>query len=65
MALGLPVASLIVVFAGVRCRESLIGQLRQCDPVLEIPMEGLPIGKQLQWLRVQVGRTAHHPRVCS
>jgi hypothetical protein len=58
MAQELPIASRIVVFAGLRYRENLIDYLWQRAPVIEIPMEGLGIGKQLQWLRLQVDRLA-------
>ena len=52
----LPATSRIVVFAGLRYRKNLIDYLRQRAPVVEVPMEGLPIGKQLQWLRLGVAR---------
>ena len=64
MAQELPVASRIVVFAGMRYRGHLIDYLRQRAPVIEIPMEGLPIGKQLQWLRRQVDRSTALPSNC-
>ena len=64
MAQELPVASRIVVLAGMRYREHLIDYLRQRAPVIEIPMEGLPIGKQLQWLRRQIDRSASRPSNC-
>jgi hypothetical protein len=56
--------SRVVVFAGVRYGEHLIDYLRQRAPVIEIPMEGLPIGKQLQWLRRQIDRSAGRPSGC-
>jgi hypothetical protein len=40
----------IIVLAGARYREFLLPVLRQACPVVEIPMEGLTIGRQLQWL---------------
>jgi hypothetical protein len=54
----LKMRSRVVVFAGVRYREHLIDYLRQRAPVIEIPMERLGIGRQLQWLRRQVDRQA-------
>jgi hypothetical protein len=65
MAQALPAASLIVVFAVVRYRENLIGYLRQRPPVIEVQMEGLPIGKQLQWLRAQVDRLSNRQSALS
>ena len=49
----LPVAkkySRVVFFAGVRYREFLIEPLRQLGIEVIVPMEGLPLGKQLFWL---------------
>jgi hypothetical protein len=40
----------VVVFAGLRYREFLMDYLNRRAPV-EVPMEGLRIGKQLQWLK--------------
>jgi hypothetical protein len=39
-----------VVFAGLRYREFLMEHLNQRWTV-EVPLEGLGIGKQLQWLK--------------
>jgi hypothetical protein len=44
----------IVMFAGVRYREFLIGPLEQSGKVVDIPMENLRRGEQLAWL------TQHH-----
>ena len=40
----------VVVLASVKYREHLIAPLRNIGCEVEIPMEGLGIGKQLQWL---------------
>lgn len=49
----LPVAkkySKVVFFAGARYREFLIEPLRRLGIEVVVPMEGLPLGKQLSWL---------------
>ncbi len=40
----------LVILAGVKYRENLIGPLHNMGCDVKIPMEGLGIGKQLQWL---------------
>jgi hypothetical protein len=45
----LPPAQTVVVFAGLRYREFLMDYLKGRFAV-EVPMEGLTIGRQLQWL---------------
>jgi hypothetical protein len=50
METSLPAADRIVVLAGQRYRESLMDFLRQRAETVEIPMEGLTIGRQLQYL---------------
>jgi hypothetical protein len=45
-----PVADRIVVLAGQRYREFLMDYLHQRASTVEIPMEGLTIGRQLQYL---------------
>jgi hypothetical protein len=40
----------VALFAGLRYREFLMEYLNRRSMV-EVPMEGLPIGKQLQWLK--------------
>jgi cytoplasmic iron level regulating protein YaaA (DUF328/UPF0246 family) len=40
----------IVMLAGKRYREHLVDPLQAYGCLVEIPMEGLGIGKQLQWL---------------
>jgi hypothetical protein len=49
----------IVVLAGQRYRESLMDYLRQHVRTVEIPMEGLTIGRQLQYLTGGL----HHDRL--
>jgi hypothetical protein len=39
-----------VVLAGARYREFLLDYLKARFATVELPMEGLKIGKQLQWL---------------
>jgi len=45
----------VVVLAGERYREFLLPVLRAACRYVEVPMEGLPIGKQLQWFDMQRG----------
>ncbi len=40
----------VVFLAGERYREHLVSPLREAGIRVEIPMEGLQIGRQLQWL---------------
>jgi hypothetical protein len=46
----MPSVQTLVVFAGLRYREFLMDYLNRRWTV-EVPMEGLRIGKQLQWLK--------------
>ena len=46
----LPEADEIVVLAGNRYREYLMPYLRGRFPKVEVPMEGLTIGRQLSWM---------------
>ena len=46
----MPSVRTVVVFAGTRYREFLMDYLKRRWAV-EVPMEGLRIGKQLQWLK--------------
>jgi len=41
----------VVLLAGSIYREFLIDRLRATCCAVEIPLEGLPIGKQKQWLK--------------
>lgn len=59
METRLPAADRIVVLAGQRYRESLMDYLRQRARTAEIPMEGLTIGRQLQYLTGGL----HHDRL--
>jgi len=43
----------IVILAGMRYREFLLPRLNALCPRVEVPLEGLPIGKQLQWLTLR------------
>lgn len=52
----MPLAECIVIFAGKRYRDLLMDYLKRRCPIVEIPMERLPIGKQLHWLRSRVDR---------
>jgi len=52
-----------VFIAGARYREFLVPELLRMGVNVEIPMEGLQIGKQLRWLKRQVaahGKTQRH-----
>lgn len=40
----------VVILAGERYREFLLPVMRRSCPSVEVPMEGLTIGRQLQWL---------------
>lgn len=50
MQASLPPADRIVVLAGQRYREFLMDYLRERAGTVEVPMEGLTIGKQLRYL---------------
>lgn len=45
----------VIVLAGAKYREHLIGALNLRFQHVEIPMEGLSIGRQLQWLKYAKG----------
>ena len=47
----------VMLLAGIKYRENLIGPIREVGCSVEIPMEGLGIGKQLRWLKQQFGVT--------
>jgi hypothetical protein len=55
----LPAADRIVVLAGQRYRESLMNYLHRRAGTVEVPMEGLTIGRQLQYL----AGALHHDRL--
>ena len=40
----------VVILAGERYREFLLGELRSFSASIEIPLKGMRIGEQLQWL---------------
>lgn len=44
----------VVLIAGQRYRETLVPFLRAAGHTVEVPMEGMPIGKQKAWLLAQV-----------
>jgi hypothetical protein len=46
----------VVFLAGVAYREYLEPLLKQAGIVVEVPMKGFPIGKQLHWLAREAGR---------
>ena len=46
----LPAGDHVVFLAGVKYRENLLGPIKDMGCTVEIPMEGLGIGKQLRWL---------------
>src|SRR5690606_31458617 len=43
----------VVLLAGMRYRENLVGPLRRWGCRVEVPMEGLRIGEQLSWLKAR------------
>jgi hypothetical protein len=45
----------VVILAGSRYRQDLIGPIRQMGCTVDVPMEGLKIGEQLRWLKQRVG----------
>jgi hypothetical protein len=45
----------VVILAGSRYRQDLMDPIRQMGCSVEVPMEGLRIGKQLRWLKQHVG----------
>jgi hypothetical protein len=58
----LPIVDRIIVLAGMRYREFLMGNLRRRVPTVEIPMEGLTIGRQLQFLSDAPHPVGRHDR---
>ncbi|MCH9012021.1 MAG: hypothetical protein IIA68_03025 [Proteobacteria bacterium] len=44
----------IIILAGERYREYLVPRIIEFGCVLEVPMKGLAIGKQLQWLSKRI-----------
>lgn len=52
----LPRSDRIVVLAGVRYRQHLMAYLRQHAPKVSVPLAGMGIGRQLQWLASNAGR---------
>jgi Family of unknown function (DUF6884) len=59
METSLPAVERIVVLAGLRYREYLMDYLRQRARTVEVPMEGLSIGRQLHFL----GDAQNHERL--
>jgi len=59
METSLPTAERIIVLAGLRYREYLMDYLRLRAKIVEVPMEGLTIGRQLHYLVDAL----HHERV--
>jgi hypothetical protein len=51
----------VVFLAGKAYRQYLIDQIRRIGCRVEVPMEGLGIGKQLQWLSKQLGKGRYEP----
>lgn len=52
----LPIGAEVIVLAGQRYREDLVPFLRDRGHPVSIPLEGLPFGKQLQFLGKQDAR---------
>jgi hypothetical protein len=55
----LPIADRIVVLAGLRYRAYLMDYLRGRAKTVEVPMEGLTIGRQLQYLTEALRHDSH------
>lgn len=56
LAKELPAGSEVIVLAGERYREGLVPFLKQRGHTVSIPLEGMPFGKQLQFLSGQGAR---------
>jgi hypothetical protein len=54
-----PASRAVVVFGGIRYREFLMEHLERRASV-EVPMKGLGIGKQLQWLNQHTAHESTH-----
>ena len=50
----IPINTTLVIFAGVQYRRFLYPSLCRYGYNIEIPMRGLGIGKQLQWLKANI-----------
>ena len=59
MEISLPAVDRIVLLAGARYRKFLMDYLRRRAATVEVPMEGLSIGRQLHYLTGAL----HHERV--
>jgi hypothetical protein len=59
METSLPIVDRVVVLAGLRYREYLMDYLAQRARIVEVPMKGLTIGRQLHYL----ADALHHERV--
>jgi hypothetical protein len=55
MEVDLPMAEEVIVLAGTRYRENLMAWLQGRFARVSVPMEGLPIGRQLNWLSLYAG----------
>jgi hypothetical protein len=55
----MPPTGHIVVLAGLRYREYLMDCLHRLAKTVEVPMEGLSIGRQLQYFKRQGARRSH------
>ena len=44
----------VVILAGIKYRENLVGPICEMGCSVQVPMEGLGIGKQLRWLKQQL-----------
>jgi cytoplasmic iron level regulating protein YaaA (DUF328/UPF0246 family) len=45
----------LIVLAGARYREGLFPRLKEMGIAVQVPLEGLKLGQQLQWLKQQSG----------
>ena len=48
----------VVILAGERYREFLVEEIRSVVPEIQIPLEGLRIGKQLAWFKCELSQPA-------
>jgi uncharacterized protein DUF6884 len=57
---NIPISETLVVLADARYREFLLPALESCGYSVEVPMIGLPLGKQLRWLTRPTARRSGH-----
>jgi hypothetical protein len=55
MEVDLPTIEEVIVLAGTRYRENLMAWLQSRFARVSVPTEGMPIGRQLNWLSRNAG----------